>query len=47
MVQKSAYAVRFWDTIDQMRNEIFTEEDLELLEAIKPSERFEEHIARL
>lgn len=47
MVQKSTYAVRFWDTVDRMRSEIFTEEDLELLEALKPSERFEEQIARL
>ena len=47
MVQRSTYAVRFWDAIDRMRSEIFTEEDLDLLERIKPSERFEEHIARL
>jgi hypothetical protein len=47
MVQKSIHAVRFWDSIDQMRKEIFTEDDLELLESIKPSARFEEQLARL
>ena len=47
MTQRSTYAVRFWDTVDAMRSEIFTEDDLALLEAIKPAERFEERIARL
>jgi hypothetical protein len=45
--QQSVHAVRFWDMIDQMRVQIFTEDDLLLLEAIKPADRFEERIARL
>lgn len=47
MVQESTYEVSFWDHIDQMRSEIFSDEDLALLEAIKPADRFEEHLARL
>jgi hypothetical protein len=47
MAQQTAYAVSFWDTVDEMRSVIFTDDDLALLEAIKPAERFEERIARL
>ena len=47
MTQRVTCTVRFWDTIDQMRSEIFTDDDLEILESIKAAERFEERIARL
>lgn len=47
MAQETKLEVGFWERIDRMRREIFSEEDLELLEAIKPMDRLEEQLARL
>lgn len=47
MVQETTLEMGFWEKVDRMRARIFSQDDLELLEMIKPTDRFEERIARL
>lgn len=47
MEQRSTFAARFWEQVDDIRRSVFTSDDLELLEFLKPAERFEERLARL
>lgn len=47
MEQRTELAVAFWAQVDDIRDSVFTNEDLELLESLKPAERLEERLSRL
>ena len=47
MRQETTFAESFWTRVDEMRARVFSQDDLDLLEMIKPLDRYEERLARL